>query len=282
MSAGIQIAFPSNWERVVVSSREAHLNARTSKNWLTWVGSCVLLTCFVEEPALAAPLDLQDPTPRQIEVRFEVSPEDQPGRLDATWSSPRAAFFESDPAQSLVRIRIPTEEIEAHFRATGTEAISGSFSDFVWTLDSRTGHVLSAQLTGRVRERISLGPIRTFATIEIRVEMTTRDTAGFRRSKRIFGIQTNAFCLPSLEPSKCVAVTPIRFNPASGYVNAVGSLVAAAPIIRIRTFSPLGEARFSESEPDGTENVISGTSHADAVCSDRFNGPCWADLGGES
>jgi hypothetical protein len=242
----------------------------------------VLFTVFAEDPALAAPLDLHDPTPRRIEVRFEVSPEDEPGRLDATWSSPRAAFLESSPARTLVRIRIPTEEIEAHFRATGTEAISGSFSDFVWTLDPTTGHVLSAQLTGRVREKISLGPIQTFATIEIRVDMTTRNTVGFRRSRRIFGIQTNAFCLPTPARSKCVAVTPVRFDPASGYVNAVGSLFAAAPIARIHTFSPLGEARFSELEPDRTENVISGTSHADAVCSEEFDGPCWADLGGES
>jgi len=265
------------------------LNAK-SKNWPIWVGSWLLLAFVAGEPARAAPLDLQDPTPRRIEVRFEVSPEDEPGRLNATWSAPRAAFFEADPARSLVRIRIPTDEIEAHFLATGTDAIAGSFSDFVWTLDSRTGHVLSAQLTGRVRERISLGPIQTFTTIEIRVDMTTRNTVGFRRSQRIFGIQTNAFCVPSREPSKCVAVTPVPFDPASGYVNAVGSLVAAASIAKIRTFSPLGEARFSEPfreppserEPDGTETVVSGTSQADAVCSDGFNGPCWADLGGES
>jgi hypothetical protein len=242
----------------------------------------VLLALFAAVPAMAEPLDLDDPTPRRIEVRFEVSPEDEPGRLDAAWSAPRAAFLESDPGRSVVRIRIPTEEIEAHLRATGTDAISGSFSDFVWTLDSRTGHVLSAQLTGRVRERISLGPIRTSTTIEIRVDMTTRDTVGFRPPKRIFGLQTNAFCLPSKQPSQCVAVVPIRFDPESGYVNAVGSLVAAASIARIRTFSPLGEARFSERGPDGTETVVSGTSRADAVCFDGFNGPCWTDLGGES
>lgn len=255
---------------------------RKSKELLAWIVWCVLLAFLAAAPAISSPLDLQDPTPRQIEVRFEVSPEDQPGRLNAIWSLPRTAFLESDPTRSLVRIRIPTQEIEAHFRATGTDAISGSFSDFVWTLDSRTGHVLSAHLTGRVREQISLGPIRTSATIAIQVDMTTQNIAGFRRSKKMFGIQTNTFCLPSSKPSACVPVAPIRFDPASGYVNAVGSLVAAAAIARIRTFSPLGEARFSETEPDGTENAISGTSHADAVCSEAFNGPCWSDLGGES
>jgi hypothetical protein len=278
---------------------EADLNARESKNWRgrVCIGRCGLLVLLAllafsaGPPAMADPLDLQDPTPRRIEVRFEVSPENEPGRLDAAWSSPRVAFVESDPGHSLVRIRIPTEEIEAHLRATGTEAISGSFSDFVWTLDSHTGHVLSAELTGRVRERVSLGPIRTSATVDIRVDMTTRDTFGFRPPKRIFGVQTNALCRPSQQPSPpsppspssgCVAVAPIRFDPESGYVNAVGSLVAAAPIAKIRTFSPLGEVRFSERGPIGTETVVSGTSQEDAVCLEGFNGPCWPDLGGES
>jgi len=275
---------------------EADLQAKKSKNGRgrVGIGRCGLLALLAlfpllaflaGRPAMADPLDLQDPTPRRIEVRFEVSPENEPGRLDAAWSMPRVAFLESDPGHSIVRIRIPTEEIEAHLRATGTEAISGSFSEFVWTLDSHTGHVVSAELTGRVRERISLGPIQTSTTIEIRVDMTTRDTVGFRPPKRLFGIQTNAFCRPSQQPSPpypCVAVAPIRFDPESGYVNAVGSLVAAAAIAEIRTFSPLGEARFSERGPVGTETVVSGTSQKDAVCLEGFNGSCWPDLGGES
>ena len=231
---------------------------------------------------IAAPLDLLDPTPRQIEVRFEVSPKEEPGRLNGAWSSPRSAFIESGPDEATIRIHIPTREIEAHLIATGTEPVPGSFSDFVWTLDARTGHVLTADLTGRVRQRFSLGPIRTSATVEIRVQMTTRDIGGFRPVNGLLGLQTNAFCLPSTQSSQCVAVDPIRFDPQSGYVNAVGSLVAVAPIAEIRTFSPLGEVRFSERHPQGAETVASGTSGPDAVCSGEFNGPCWADLGGES
>lgn len=253
-----------------------------SKNPVIWIGSCLLLALFAAAGAMAAPLDLQDATPRWIEVQFEVSPQDQPGRLDGIWSVPRAAFLDSDPDREIVRIRIPTEEIEAHLRTTGTETIAGSFSDFIWTLDSRTGHVLTAALTGRVRESFSLGPFRSSATVEIRVEMTTRKAAGFRPGRGIFGLQTNAFCLPSPESSRCIAVAPIRFDPASGYVNAVGSVVAVTAIARILAFSPLGEARFSEKRADGTESVVSGTSPEDAVCLSGFDGPCWADLGGES
>jgi len=259
------------------------LRTRTMLNGLILIGLSVVLT----QGVMAAPLDLQDPTPRWIEVRFEVSPKEEPGRLNGAWSSPRSAFIESGPDKSApdnatIRIRIPTREIEAHLLATGTEPVPGSFSDFVWTFDARTGHVLTAHLSGRVRQRFSLGPILTSATVEIRVDMTTRDIGGFRPVNGILGLQTNAFCLPSAQSPQCVAVDPIRFDPESGYVNAVGSLVAAAPIAEIRTFSPLGEARFSERHPQGSKTVVSGTSRADAVCLYEFIGPCWADLGGES
>ena len=264
-------------------SSEADLSIRKSKHWPIWIGLGVLLALATPgNQALASPLDLQDPTPRWIEVRFEVSPKDEPGRLDGSWSDPRAAFLESDPDHSIVRIRIPTHEIETHFRTTDTEAIPGSFSDFVWTLDSATGHVLSARLTGRVRERLSVGPIRTSVAVAIRVEMTTREVAGFRPNRGIFGVRTNTFCVPSPRSSDCIPVTPIRFDPDSGYVNAVGSVVASAAIAEIRAFSPLGEVRFSEKGPAGTETVVSGTSQPNAVCSEAFDGPCWANLGGES
>jgi hypothetical protein len=249
-----------------------------SKNGLLWIMSCVLFA----QTARAEPLDLQDPTPRWIEVRFEVSPSSEPGRLDSHWSAGRAAYLESDPDSPIVRIRIPAEEIEAHLSTTGTETVPGSFSDFVWTLDSRSGHVLAAELTGRVRERFSLGWIRTSALIEIRIEMTTHYASGFLPGKGIFGLQTNAFCSPAPLSTGCIAVDPIRFDPDSGYVNAVGSVVAATGITEIRAFSPLGEAQFRERSPEPRETAISGSSASDALCSATFNGPCRADLGGDS
>lgn len=261
---------------------EIDLSAKKLVNRLIQIGSCLLLAFFAEAGAMAAPLDLQDTTPRWIEVQFEVSPEDQPGRLNAIWSVPRAAFLDSDPEGESIRIRIPAREIEAHLRTTGTETITGSFSDFVWTLDSRTGHVLSAVLTGRVRERFSLGLIQTSITVDLRIEMTTQSAAGFRPTKGIFGLRTHSFCLPAPESSRCIAVAPIRFDPESGYVNAVGSVVAAAAVAKIQAFSPLGEARFSEKGPAEAESIISGTSPEDAVCLAAFDRPCRADLGGES
>lgn len=251
------------------------------------VGTRLLaVALFVLAPGATAvraePLDLQDPTARWIDVRFEVSPADEPGRLDSRWSPSRVAYLESDPAESVVRIRVPTEEIEAHLRTTGRDAIPGSFSDFVWTLDARTGHVLAAELRGQVRERFSLGPIRSSALVEIHVEMTTRSVGGYMPGRGILGLQTNAFCAPSQRSSDCVAVEPSRFDPQSGYVNAVGPLVAATGLTRIRAFSPLGEVQFRERAAEAPERAVSGTSSKDAVCSAGFKGSCWADLGGES
>jgi hypothetical protein len=241
----------------------------------------VLLFCA--NGALAAPLDLRDPTPRWIEICFEVSPADAPGQLDAVWSGGRRAYLDQPPGQTTIRIRVPAEEIEAQLRANGSETIPGSFSDFVWHIDPRTGHVLQAAFSGRIRERISLGFFRASTLVDIRVEMTTIDPAGFRKPKGLFGLKTHFYCTPSAGHPECIAVESARFNLENGYVNAIGSVHATTTIARIRAFSPLGEVQFSERGSWRVKNVVSSTSLADGmVCSMDNDGPCLADLGGES
>ena len=244
----------------------------------------VLMACMLAHQAFAEPLDLTDARPRGIEVRFEVSPPDEPGSLDQAWSELRVAFLEHGADESVVKIRIPANEVEAQLRSEGTDAISGTFSDFVWTLDTSTGHVLAAELTGRVREPIRIGPIRSSAQVEIRVEMATTSEggAGFDPNAGLMGVRTNRFCAPDTRDSGCIGVAPIRFDPARGYVNAVGSLRARSALVEIRAFSPLGEVEFLEKSLVGTESVVSGTSQTKALCSGPFNGPCRGDLGGES
>lgn len=251
-------------------------------NWRAWF-SVVAFALSVARPTTAAPLDLQDPTPRRIEVRFEVSPRSAPGQLDSFWSPNRAAFLESTPDESTIRLRIPAEEIEAHLRMTGAETIPGSFSEFIWTLDPETGHVLHAAFSGRVREHFSFGLFRTSALVEIRVEMTTKAAGAFRARRGLLGLQTNSFCAPSRSRPDCVAVPATRFDPESGYVNAVGSVDASMSLVRVRTFSPLGEARFSERTRSSSETTLPSTSgEPGMVCSPHDDGPCSANLGGES
>jgi len=238
--------------------------------------------------AVAAPLDLDLPDARWIEVRFEVSPADEPGRLDARWSPPRRARLERTDSPDEVRIRVPAEEIEAQLRSTGTDVVPGSFSDFVWTLERATGHVVAAELSGRVRERLALGLFRTALTVDIRVAMTTRERAGFRSARGALGIETHDYCSPDRPVAGCVLVEAQPLDPTRGYVNAVGRLEAATPMVAIETFSPLGEVRFSEGSTDGEGRtaapaVVSSPPPADdAVCSRELDRSCGADRGGES
>jgi len=250
--------------------------------WTTLVALALAATAHADA------VDLTDPTPRWILVDFEVSPADQPGRLDSTWSVPRPAYLEPAQSPDEVRIRVPAVAVEEQLRSTGTDVIAGTFSEFVWTLEKRSGHVRTAELTGRVRERLSLGLITTSIVVDIRVEMTTRDSAGFRSARGALGIETHDFCSSSRPLEGCVFVEGRQLDPERGYVNAVGRLDAATSMIEVQTFSPLGEVRFSEraadgrGEPTGPAVVSSPPPSDDAVCSRELDRSCESDLGGES
>mgnify|MGYP005839101035 CR=1 FL=1 len=244
---------------------------------------------LVATAASAVPLDLDDPTPRWIEVRFETSPANAPGRLDQEWSVARPAYLEP-AAGGRVRIEVPAEILETHLQTTGTDAVPGTFGSFVWTLDAATGHVVEASLTGRIREPVALGPMRTTVEVQIQVEMTTLGSGGFRPESSYLGKKAHAFCESSLEAAHdCTLVPPRPLHPDSGYVNAIGSVRAATPFVRLRAFSPLGEARFSERE-DRQRGEAQRDSRGDArvsrdanaVCFEAFDGPCRSVLGGES
>lgn len=225
---------------------------RRRLRWSSIPGPTALVALFAAFAAAAGidtatpPLDLDDPSPRPIVVRFEISPADQPGRLDAQWSPPRHALLEpaAGDRPEQVRIRIPAREMEAHLRSTGTAVVEGSFSDFVWTLDRRSGEVLAAELAGRIEERVGLGLLSAQVSVEIRVEMSSDRSAGFRTGHQSFGKQTHDLCSPA--EHRCIPVEGRPFDAERGYVNAVGAIRAFTPLIEVEAFSPLGEARFSE------------------------------------
>ncbi len=249
--------------------------------WGCWM-VCVVLWAGA---GLASPLDLANPTPRWVEVRFEVSPKDSPGRLDQHWGPARRAYLEPAGEAQHVRIRIPAPELERQLRSAGTEPVDGSFSDFVWTLDPGSGHVVTASTSGRIREPFAVGFLRATAEVAIRVEMTTRRPAGFRPGDRILGQPTHTFCSGRDPVGDCTLVPPRRFDPGRGYVNAVGSLRAESNLAKIRAFSPLGEVLFREIElsaDKSEEAMVSGTPPRDAVCSGPFSGSCGPEVRGES
>ena len=201
--------------------------------------------------ALSQPLDLQDPTPRWVSVRFEVSPQDQPGRLDARYGDAIRARFEPTADPRRVRVVVGAKDVEERLFA-GESPRTNSFSDFVWVFDTDSGAVLSAELAGSLVRRI--GFLEKDVSLDVR--LTTRHDAGYRPPRRVLGQLLFEYCAgseaPSNDTSGCSWVRSQHYDPRTGYVNAVGSVQARVVGIRHRSFAPLGEAIFEELSSDQT------------------------------
>jgi len=192
------------------------------------------------------PLDLDDRTPREIAVRFEVSPRGEPGVLDRIYTDVLPARLEPDRTPGIVRLVIEGAVVEQSLlRARNPKP--HSFSDFVWRVDAATGHVLQASLQGTLIETLDWGIARRPIEAHIRVRMSTRESGvGFRAPRYVLGQRLFRHCDARSE-RHCTAVRPVPFERRSGYVNAVGVIeVESAFGVGARTFSPLGEAVFLE------------------------------------
>jgi hypothetical protein len=204
----------------------------------------VLLLAFCGS-AFAEPMDLRDPTPRWVEVEFESSPPHRPGQLDAVWTGKVAAWLQPAGRSGWVLVAVPREAVESHLVVT-QDPKPRAFQEFVWLFDAETGHVLSADLDGVVHRRLDWGFFRTRVETEIHVEMSTEHAVGFRRPREVLGQRVHDAC--GSDDPQCTPVSPVPYDPATGYVNAVGHIIARANGITTHTFSSLGEARFSERE----------------------------------
>lgn len=191
----------------------------------------------------AEPLDLSNDSPRWVSVEFEVSPTDQPGQFDSQYTLPYPAWVEPINEGRHLRVSIASAVSEKLVRER--RPIPGTFSDFIWVFDRRTGEVLSAGFTGRLHERVEWGWISTSAEADIRVEMTSHEVAGFRGTQNFFGNHINRYCV---DPSERCTLVEGRGLDTSGYTNAVGKVTAESGVMSVETFSPLGEAIFSESQ----------------------------------
>jgi hypothetical protein len=190
-------------------------------------------------------VDLRDPTPRWVEVAYEISPRDRPGQRDTRYTRKLRARFEP-LAGGRVRVTIPGRSLEQTLLAEDAP-VPGSFSDFVWIFDARTGEVLSATLSGEMIRRLDWGLFESSARAKVEVEMGTQRAAGYEDSRRWLGQEFFEFC-DDLERKGCHAVPARRYDAERGYVNAVGEVSVRYGEIVLRTFSPLGEAVLSEVE----------------------------------
>jgi hypothetical protein len=191
----------------------------------------------------AEPMDLRDPRPRWISVRFENSPLDQPGQLATQYTAELPAWFEPDRVGNRVRVTIAGSAVESG-RFEQQRLRAGSFSDFVWLFDASSGEVLSARVRGTLIRRLDFGVFGSDVDLPFEAEMTTRSAVGFEAVRHTLGQLVFPFC--ERAERGCTLVAPVRYDSRTGYVNAVGSIVARAIGAAARTFSPLGEAIFSE------------------------------------
>jgi len=205
---------------------------------------------FAVTPARAEPLDLQDPTARGVLVRFESSPRSEPAALDRDYGPMLPARVES-AGRDLLRLIISGAIVEQYlFNSEQPEP--GSFGDFVWLFDSRTGDVLDARLEGQLIQTLDWGLVRSTTRARVRARMSTRERAGFHSPRRVLGTRLFRYCDPGRSAEKhCNDVEAVRFDRDRGYVNAVGVIeVQAALGIEVESFSPLGEAVFFEMDTD--------------------------------
>ena len=89
------------------------------------IAALVVITVADAAARAAEPMDLRDPQPRWISVRFENSPSDRPGQLATDYAAELPAWFEPDRASS----RVPSSEYQT--RSTGPVAGEARYSSTV-------------------------------------------------------------------------------------------------------------------------------------------------------
>jgi hypothetical protein len=191
-----------------------------------------------------AALDLFDATPREVAVMFEVSPREVPGQMNVHFSREFVAMLEPGLRPSEVRVVIPAQTVEAHLLGT-QKPIPNSFSDFVWTFDVETGHVISAATNGRVTPELDWGFMTSHAEVDIEIEMGTARIGGFRKPRHVLGQLIFSYCTDA-EEEGCRVVETLPFDRTTGYVNAVGRVWVQSRFKDVFNFSPMGEAIFRE------------------------------------
>ena len=83
--------------------------------------------------------------------------------------------------------------------------------------------------------------------------MSTVRSAGLRAERQLLGQRVFDVC--DADDGACTLVAPAPYDPATGYVNAVGLISARTRGAGADSFSTLGEARFTELHPEGTPAV---------------------------
>lgn len=189
-------------------------------------------TMVATSTAIAGPLDLTDPTPRQIRVEVDQELHDY-AAIGGAYSLPIAAAFTSDGTTATITVdgSAAAAFVDDFFNgAVGT--VPGSFSDYVITIDVATGTVTSAHVAGTLDTVLGNVPF----------EQTAASTAlaGFE----IFPFMGFDFPLFCTSGTSCTLVPGAPYDPVTGRANAVGIIVTSV----FNTFTPFGDVRLSEDD----------------------------------
>jgi hypothetical protein len=193
-------------------------------------------------PALAGaePLDVSDPTPRTIQIEFEISV--NPATAGQTWSAPFEATYSATGNTGTVVVSaseyasaIATHDLDYFGVLMSWSLVPGSATAFRLDIDLST---LEATAQTASYEVLLTGlPVPDqFGTVTR--ELSTTATAGFAFLPQFPGFPF--FCTP------CIPVPGGPYNPATGTLNAVGSDVLDAPDVDLQSFSRAGDLRLSE------------------------------------
>lgn len=198
------------------------------------VASLLLASCLLPSAALAAPLDLSDPTPRTVQIEFDEDTTDI-GAIGSLYGPPLEASYASDGVTATITVPGAALEalVDAVFVGTAT-AIPGSFSNYVLEIDVATGDVLSANVAGDI-DVILLG------TLGLTQTAASTIVGGYEYID-FFGFLIPEFCTGG---AACTLVPGLPFDAATGAANAVGSITTSSPLIPV-LFSPFGDVRLSE------------------------------------
>ncbi len=212
------------------------------------------LLLLLPPSALAEPVDFLDPTPRWVEVAFEVSPRDKPIQIDTIYTPKIRAWLEAGDRRGWMKVTVDRRDVECILLADD-DPVAGSFTDFVWVFDAVTGEVVSAVLSGTLTKEVDWGLFQSKVRTQIEADMATNRVGGVKKPRRWMGQQLFGYCSDE-DGQRCTVADASVYDAASGYVNAVGELSVRFGDLALRTFSPLGEAVFSEVEP---QNVTAST-----------------------
>lgn len=206
------------------------MNAMTPT--LVRVAGMAMLSTLTAAKAIARPLDLADPTPRQIRAEVDQELHDY-AAIGGAYSLPIPASFTSDGTTATVTVEgsAAAAFVEDFFGgAVGT--VPGSFSDYVVTIDVATGAVTSAHVSGILDTVLGAVPFEQTAS--------SGALAGFTIFP-FMGFDFPLFCDTGPE---CTIVPGAPYDPGTGRANAVG--IITTPVFD--TFTPFGDIRLTEDD----------------------------------